>query len=256
MAEPKSLTNTKDLLIELVKTDFKLRYNGSFLGFLWVLLKPFLLFLVLFLVFSYLFHTERNYGLSLLAGLLIFYYFSEATNRGLTTMLDKANIILKVNFRREVAVLAPTINAAINFAIGVVIFFIFWLFHPQPIHLSSLFALYYILLLTILVLGFSFFASILYVQFRDLLSIWEVLLQVIFYITPIIYPLGLLPSFVQRYIFANPLSIIVEGAKAALFGQAAPSVAHVVYVSVFCVGFFVCGYFFFKKRIRKIAEFF
>ena len=113
-----------DLLIEMVKTDFKLRYHGSVLGFIWVLLKPFLLFLILYIIFRYLFaRGDIYFSLRLLLGLIIFSYFSEGTVHGLGALLSKANVILKVNFPRQIVVVASIINSLITLLISFIILY-------------------------------------------------------------------------------------------------------------------------------------
>lgn len=252
-------SNIFDLFFELVRTDFKTRYNNSILGFLWVLLKPLLLFLIIFLVFSYFFKQQiPNYHLNLLLGILLFSYFSEGTVRGLTSIFDKSNVILKVNFPRIIALLASVVNSLINFLAGFIVFLIFWSFSGST-HFSILNFLYFIgliITLTMLILGLSFFTSIIYIKLRDLSSIWEVLLQLTFYATPIIYPLHFIPQSIQRLAFLNPLTSIVTESQSALIYPAPLHYKALISVIISSILLMILGYLFFNKHIRRVAEYF
>src|SRR3989344_5703318 len=108
--------NRWDLFYELVRTDFVMRYHNSVLGFIWVLLRPFLLYLIIVTVFSFLFKShDPNYQLNLLLGLLLYNYFAESTLRGVTSLYDRSSVILKINFPRIVAVYTSVANSFISF---------------------------------------------------------------------------------------------------------------------------------------------
>ncbi len=248
----------KDLLMELVKTDFKMRYQNSALGFVWVLLKPFLLFGVLYLVFSFAFkNQDPHYCLNLLLGLILFHYFSEGTSRGLGALLDKANIILKINFPRHIAVLASVINSAINLLFSLIIFVIFWFFTPTHVTLVGILGFFgFVFILTLIILGFSFFASILYARFRDLGPIWEVLLSVAFYATPILYPISMIPQKFYYLVFANPLAVIIHNSRSLLITGAPVNFQQTLFVTLFALIFFGLGWLFFNRQIKKVAEYF
>lgn len=251
-------SNNWDLFFELVRTDFKVRYNNSILGFLWVLLKPFLIFSIIFLVFSFFFKSQDpNYYLNLLLGILLFSYFSEGTVRGLTSLTDKSNIILKINFPRFIAVLAPIVNSLINFIAGFFVFLIFWITSNAPL---SIFGLVYflglVILLSLFIIGFTLFGSILYIKLRDLYSIWEVALQLLFYATPIIYPLNFIPGSLQRLILLNPLATIIIEGRSALINPTPTHYKALIYSIIITAILIILGYLFFKKNIRRVAEYF
>lgn len=246
-----------DLLWQMVKTDFKIRYNNSVLGFIWVLLKPFLLFLILYLVFSFLFaRGDAYYSLRLFLGLIIFSYFSEGTMHGLNSLLSKANIILKVNFPRQIVITASIINSFITLLISFVIFIVFWLFNPTPITPLWLLFPVYLLILTVFIIGLSFFFSIIYVRLRDLQNIWEVLLQMLFWGSAIFYPISILPPKLQFLIFFNPVFVVIYQSRQILIDNQMPDLKFLAILAVASAVLFVAGYFFFKKNIKKIAEYF
>lgn len=256
MTKKKFRGNTADLFFELVRTDFILRYHNSILGFIWVLLKPFLFFAILVTVFSLVFKIEdRLYPLNLLLGLLLYSYFSEATLRGVTCLTEKSSIILKVNFPKVIPIFTSVVNSFISFFFGFLVFLGFWFVEKPADLLNSLpyFGLL-ILLLTSLIVGINFFLSIGYIKLKDLLSIWEVVLQLLLYLSPIIYPLSFVPDRYLKIFLLNPLAVIIQQAQEilinghpfdwVLFGQAG-------LVTLFLLG---SGWLFFKNQIKKILD--
>lgn len=248
------------LLWELTKTDLKLRYAGSILGFVWVFLKPFITFTILLLVFSAFFgRHDPFYSLNLLVGLMIFFYFSEGTIQLTDTLLKRANIILRLNFPRIIVIWSSLLSSLINFLASLVFFFILTLIFLRTSYEFDLlgFLLFgvSIFFLSLMIVGFGLFASIVQVKFRDFQQIWTLILQLLLYATPIIYPLVILPAYLQQIVLLNPLTIIVDFARNQLLG--AP-----LTVSLFSVialgGVILCadvlGYYFFKVQIKKIAE--
>lgn len=252
----RSFENKKDLFKELVRTDFQLRYQDSLLGIVWVILKPFLLFLILYTVFSFLFgQKDPNYRLNLLLGIILFNFFAEATNLGMQSLLARANVILKVNFPREIALFSSLTQALISLAFNLIVFAILYVFSPAKINLVGLLVfVFYIVILAVLVSGISLFSSILFVRFRDLSAIWEVCLSILFYGTPIFYPLSIIPVHLQKWFLLNPLAMIVQNSRSALIKNALPPTLQtsvLIFVSLFL---FLLGLVYFRKRVKKVAE--
>lgn len=235
-----------------------MRYKNSVLGVVWVLLKPLLLFLILYGVFSFAFGmNDPYYKLNLFLGLILFNYFSEGTTKGLNSLLDKAHIILKVNFPRHLAVLASVINSTINLFLNLIVFSVFYVFYPRLFSLFGFAQFVGVLfLMFLLVFGLSCFLSVLYVRFRDLGSIWELLMTVMFYATPIFYPLSLIPANIRKMYFLNPLADFVVIARNALVSSTPLGPRQTLYIVGLSVVVAVSGFLFFKLKVKKIAEFF
>lgn len=244
--------------MELVRTDFKLRYHNSILGFFWVLLKPFLIFSVIFTVFSYFFISQDPYyRLNLLLGILVFSYFSEGTIRGLTSLYDKSNIILKVSFPPLVAVLAPVFNSLLNFLFGFLIFSIFFIASDLPISIMQLvFAALLIILFTLFIIGISLFSSILFIRFRDLQSLWEIALQLLFYATLVIYPLTFVPHSILRLILLNPIAVTIVELRSILISPAYIHYKGLGITILLTILLLIFGNMFFNTNVRRIAEYF
>lgn len=246
-----------DLLKEMVRTDFKMRYNGSVLGFLWVLIKPLVIFAILYIVFSFVFSRgDSFFSLRLIIGLIIFTFFAEGTTHGVHALLSKAHIILKVKFPHELVIYSSIINSFITMVVSFLIFVIFWLITPTPITWLWLLIPVYIVILAFLIMGLSFYLSILSVRFRDLLSVWELFIQVLFYGSAVFYPISILPDSIQKYIWFNPLArIIFDFQKIVIDGQLT-NFKPIMIIFFFSLLLFFSGRFYFKKSVVKVAEYY
>lgn len=211
-----------------------MRFFGSALGYLWSLLRPLLLFGILFFVFSEVIGADagvENYGVMLLVGIICFFYFSEVTGSAVTCMVDREALVRKVGFPRVVVPLSVLLVATANLALYLMVLAVFilatgveprwsWLALPLPL-----------LALAALAAGLGMLLSALYVHFRDIRPIWDVLLQALFYATPILYPVTLLAERypeVAKVFMANPLAAIVQELRRLLLGPSNPSVADVL----------------------------
>ncbi len=251
--------NYKELIWVLAKTDFKLRYHGSVLGYLWALLKPLLTFAVLNFVFSSVFNMRSTgadtYSLQLLVSLMLFYFFSEGTSAGMGSLLSKAQLVTKIYVPRWTIILASTINATLIFLMNlVVIAFFFALKGFMPSIPAILMFLTFSVFMYIIILSFALITAPLYVKFRDLAMIWEVLLMIIMYGSPIIYPLSTLPVKYHQFILLNPLAFIIHFNKESLINNHFASFAQYAIFIVIVIGTFILSIFSYRKFIVKVAE--
>lgn len=202
------------LLRELVITDFKLRYQGSFLGYLWSLLRPLAIFLILYIVFVKFLKVGSDvphFPVYLLLGIVIWNYFAEVTNNGVGSIVGRGDVLRKINFPKYVVVLAGSLSALINLGINLLVVAAFMIFagsEPQP--LLFIFVPLLIIELFVFSLSMAFLLSSLFVRFRDINYIWEVIMQGAFYATPILYPLSYVPAFLAPYIILNPIAQIIQ----------------------------------------------
>ncbi|PID52804.1 MAG: hypothetical protein CR972_00100 [Candidatus Moraniibacteriota bacterium] len=252
--------NYRELIWMLAKTDFKLRYQGSILGYVWALLKPLLTFAVLNFVFSSIFNPRNaggveTYSLELLVGLMMFYFFSEGTSAGLNSLVSKAQLVTKIYVPRWTIIIASTINAALVFLtnlIVIVFFFVLKGFMPS-VYAIALFLLFSFFIY-ILILSFSLIAAPLFVKFRDLSMIWDVVLMIVMYASPIIYPLAMLPVTYHQFILLNPLAFIVHFTKESLInGHFADPHQYIGFI-VSVAGGFIFSIFMYNKLIKHVAE--
>lgn len=254
------MSNYLELLSQFISTDFKLRYKNSYLGIVWIILKPLAMFGIIYLIWSNIFKMDESYKMGLLLGIIIMNTFNEAVLNGLTSLIGKAGVILKIRFPREIVVFSAVTIAFIDFMFNMVVFAIFSIF--TPIHVTFLgFVLFLLCIVSIflLTLGLGQFFSIVYIKLRDIHNLMIVILQLIFWMTPVYYTLAMLPERLQRYIKLNPLTLIVTYARKGLINGnevRQEDFLQMGIVLLICFGVFVLGNMFFKRKVSKIAEYF
>lgn len=210
------------LLRELVVTDFKLRYQGSALGYLWSVLKPLFLFAILYIVFDKFLKLGReieNFPIYLLLGVVLWTFFTEATNLGLQSIVSRGDLIRKINFPKYIIVISGTISSLINLTINLGVVLVFALLSNVDLSWESLLIVLLIIELYIFALAIAFFLAALNVKFRDTGYLWEVFMQAAFYATPILYPLQmvLLQSVeAAKFLMLNPVAQIIQDARYVL----------------------------------------
>jgi lipopolysaccharide transport system permease protein len=243
------------LVWTLIRTDFKTRYHGTFGGFVWALLKPLTMFLVLMAVFSYVFASESQYKLDLIIGLFIYEFFQEATKTGLLSLRAKGYLLTKARFPSWIVVVTSTSNAVITLMVFSVVLIAFLALSGRPPAPAAI-GLYvvYLLHLFAIVTGFSLAASVLFMRYRDLNQVWEVVTQAGFFIAPIIYPLTILPERVHVYLYLWPPTPIILFARTVLVGGQVPSaLAHALLTAEAAV-LLVAGLLIYRARAPRVAE--
>jgi ABC-2 type transport system permease protein len=256
----KSHENYRQLVMRLAKTDFKLRYHGSILGYVWAILKPLLMFTILNFVFSSIFNFRNSgtpyYPLELLTGLLMFQFFSEGTMNGMNSLLAKAQLVTKIYVPRWTIVLGSTINALFVYGMNLIVLVIFFfIYKVTPSFPAILMFLVFSTLLYALIVAFSFFTAPLFVRFRDLSMIWEVLLTVLLYASPIVYPLTMMPENIQKIMLLNPLAFIIHFSKQGLINNYFTNGWNFLYLLIGVIGIFTISFLIFRKTEKKIAEY-
>lgn len=221
------------LLKQLVKTDFKIRYQNSALGYLWTLLRPLFVFVILYVVFVKILKTGGDiphFGVYLLLGIVIWNYFVEVTNGSVGAIVSKGDLMRKVNFPRYVIVLAGSFAALINliFNLLVVVFFMFLAkteISPYVVFFPLLIAELFIFSLAV-----GFLLSALYVKFRDIGFIWDVVIQGAFFAVPIMYAFSLVTDksmLAGKILISNPITQLMQDARYMLISTKTETVSTV-----------------------------
>ncbi len=213
-----------ELLWTLARTDFKTRYHGTIGGLAWALLKPFAMFVVLASVFSFVFSADESYRVNLIIGLFLFDFFGEATRTGITSLYLKGFLLAKARFPSWIVVVASIANPLITLAIVVIVMLVFvtaTVGAPSLAHLA-LFA-YYLLLFVTIVVGFSLGTSVLFLIYRDLNQIWDVVVHAGFFIAPVVYPLSIIPERYHLYLYLWPPTPVIEFSRSVLTAGIVPS---------------------------------
>lgn len=258
----------KVLLRELVITDFKLRYQGSVLGYVWSLLKPLMLFAIMYVVFVHFLRFGDgipHFAVGLLLGIVMWTFFLEATNQGMQAIVGRGDLLRKINFPKYILVASATISALINFLLNLAVVFVFMIFDGVQFGWSALLFPATILILYVFSLSLAFFLSAVNVRFRDIGHIWEVLLQALFYATPIIYPLQMVLQYndlAGHLLMLSPIAVLFQNARAQLVGHENVITADQLFSNfiwltlpyLVIVGVVIVSVWYFRKSQAKFAE--
>lgn len=255
--------NILDLIRQLALTDFKIKYQGSIIGYAWSLVKPLAMFGVLYLVFTVFVRIGSgipHYALYLLLGIVLWAYFADATTTSMRAVADKGDMMRKVYFPRIAIIISASISSAITLLLNLIVVFVFIVIARIVPGWNALFFIPLLFELFILCLGLAFILSALYVKYRDVGHIWEVLLQLLFYASAIIYPLNIVPVRFQKFILLNPITQIVQDARYVLVTKDTITAGQILHTPFQLVPYIipfvlvVFGFFYFEKAAKNFAE--
>jgi ABC-2 type transport system permease protein len=260
------------LTFTLARTEFKLRFYGSVLGYVWTLVRPLLLFGVLWVFFTKVGHVnngtrpgEKFYGAQLLGSIVLFTFFAEATTGAVRSVVDRENLVRKIHFPRLVIPISVVLLALFNLGLNLIVVAIFALSAGVQPMLSWLELPLIVGALIAFSTGMAMLLSALFVHFRDIHPIWEVISQILFYASPVIISIQtvtdkLSHAMLHLYML-NPLAVIFQQFRHAMITNATPSAGEVlgswtalfgalaIVVAIFAVGFAV-----FNRAAAQIAE--
>ncbi len=254
--------NYWELIKELSFTDFKLKYERSILGYFWSLGKPLAYFMVLYVVFTSVFKlgdSIPHYPIYLLLGVVTFGFWAEATSAAMQSITSKGDLIRKVYFPRIILVISSTFTALLTFVLNMFAVFVFAIINGVNFNFGVLFILLYIFELYLFILGVGLALSSIFVKFRDLGHIWEVLNQILFYATPIIYPLSLVPIKYAKFQMLSPLAQVISDMRIILIGEGATLTTNDFWCfswlpMIIVLITFIIGYIIFNKMSNSFAE--
>ena len=253
------------LSLTLAVTEFKLRFFGSVLGYLWQLVRPLMLFGVLYFVFTEFVRIGEavpHYPVLLLANIVLYTFFSDGTG-AVSSMVEHEALVRKIQFPRMAVPVSVVLTAGFNLVLNTLVVLGFALASGVEPRWSWLQAPLLIGILAIFVVGLAMLLSALYVRFRDVKPIWEVLLQVAFYATPIIYAVETIgvSERVQEAIMLNPLAMILQQFRYAVIDPTAPSagaaaggVEMLLIPISLLFGLAALGYWYFNREAPNMAE--
>lgn len=253
------------LLAELVRTDFKLRYQGSILGYAWSLLRPLLMFLILYVVFVKFLRLGADvphFPIYLLLGIVLWTFFADMTSQSLGSIVERGDLIRKIRIPRWIIVLSASISALISLGFNLLVVMVFLVINGVDLSWHSPLFLISILQIYIIGLGVSLILAAAFVKYRDVSYIWEVVLQAGFYVTPILFPLTIITNvFYQKVLLINPIAQSIQDARfflvtdqtvtmRSLFG----GVEIYIFPTLVTVFLLVVGVLYFKKEAKSFAE--
>jgi ABC-2 type transport system permease protein len=210
------------ILRVIAAVDFKLKYAGSVLGYVWSVIKPLALFTMLYLVFAKIFRLgeiSQYYPLALLTGIVLYTFFADATNLAMSSIVARESLLRKMSFPRLIIPTSVTLGSAITFGVNLVVVGVFIAWNQIPPRPNWVLLVPLLLQLYVFTLGVSLVLATLFVRFRDIGQVWELATQLLLYATPIIYPVGFLPEWARTIAFLSPITQILQDVRALVLYQ-------------------------------------
>jgi ABC-2 type transport system permease protein len=252
----------------LAVTEFKLRFFGSVLGYAWQVMRPLLLFGVLYLLFTQVIDVGNDvpyYGVALLLGLVLYTFLSEATGVAVGSIVERENLVRKIQFPRLAVPMSVVLTALFNLGLNLCVVAVFLLASGGSVRWSWLELIPLLALLVILAAGLAMLLSALFVRARDIKPIWDVVLQVLFYASPIFYAIETVqqtaPTWVAKVLMLNPFAAILQQARHAVidpqYDTAAQAIGpdwRLIIPLGIIFGLFALGYLVFRRAAPRLAE--
>ena len=246
----------KYLLYNLIERDIKVKYRRSILGLFWSILNPLLTMLILTFVFANLFRFQvKNFGLYVILGLTMFNFMSEATNASMTSMLSAGSLIKKVYIPKYIFPLEKSLFAFVNLLFSMIAVIVVVIYSGVSLKLTALLFPIPLIYLLVFSTGLGFILAAMAVFFRDILHLYGVLLTAWMYLTPIIYPISILPNFMKKLMLFNPLYHYIEYFRNLIVDGTIPGIQE----NLICIGFasitIICGLLIFKAKQDRFILF-
>jgi ABC-2 type transport system permease protein len=250
----------------LALTDWKLRFYGSVLGYLWQLVRPFAFFGVIYVVFTQIVDLGdeiKNYGVYILFSLVLFNFFAEVTNGCVRSLVSRENLLRKISFPRLAIPMSITLTGLFNLGGTLVAVFAFAVGSGVYPDFGWLELVPLVLLLALLASGVGMLLSVLFVRYRDVEPIWEVVTQILFYASPVLYTTTLVHPCCRSEYTAQPLAAIMAEMRHAVIDSTAPDIAtalgggaaRVLIPMTVILGAFALGLWAFNREAPRIAEY-
>ncbi len=252
----KELWQYREMISSLVKRDLKSRYKGSVLGFFWMFLNPLLQLCVYTIVFSTIMRMDiEKFYLFLFVALVPWLFFSTCLSAGTTVVFSQQDMVKKIYFPREVLPIAFTISQFVNMLLSFIVIFAVVFISRVQLNLVALLYLPLIMIIEfILALGITFLVSALNVYFRDLSHILGILSMAWMYMTPVVYPVEMVPDYLLKLFYFNPMTSIIIAYRDILYYGQAPKMSTLLNAMVLGVLVLVIGKITFSRLQRKFAE--
>ena len=242
------------LMSQMISRDFKVKYKRSVLGVLWSLLQPLLMMSVMALVFSQMFRFNMegvNYLVYLMSGLIMFNYFSEASNNAMGSIVSNFQLMTKVYIPKYIFPLSKCLFFGINFLLSLIPLFLIVLITGAPISFNYLLLPYAFICMLLFTIGIGFVLSTISVFLRDMFYIYSIILTIWQYFTPIFYDISMLPMYLQKLFKFNPLYQFVTFVRTILLDAKCPGLDSFLWCGISAIVMFVIGCIVFKKNQDK-----
>ena len=244
----------RELIKSLTITELKNRYQNTSLGFIWSILSPFLLALVLYFVFRKVFAQEEDFAINLLVGIMAWRFFANGATSSLYSIVGKPSLVTKIYIPRQILVLSNVLSQLISSLLEFLILLpiIFILLGHIPVTLLLLPVIHFLFFWFIF--GAGLFLSAVYVYFRDANQIWEILVFMLFFCSPIIYPMHMVGDYLMPYYMLNPVTAAILIYRDLMINGNLPSFSNLIVVIGFGTAAFLAGSLIFNRLQRRFAE--
>lgn len=245
------------LIKHLAKRELTVRYKQSFLGFVWVIINPFMQMLIMSFVFSYVFKFNMPgvpYPIFMYAGLLPWIFFTGCINSSMSALVDGAGLIKKIYFPREILIIATILAKSFDFALSLIVFFLLMWFYQIPITWHIIFFIPIFIIQTLLIFGLGMILSVLNLFYRDIQYLVTLMLTLLFYLTPVLYQTESFPEKFRWIFKFNPMSVFINAYRQILLAHDVPKWGSLGIGVVISLVIFVIAYRFFKKAEGTFAD--
>ncbi|MBU3968014.1 MAG: ABC transporter permease [Euryarchaeota archaeon] len=245
----------KELIKNLVISDLKTKYSSSVLGFAWSMLNPLMMMIVLYFVFNSVFKmTQEHFALYILIGLTGWRFFAFGTTMAMYSIVGKASLVTKIYIPREILTFSSVISALISSLLEFLVLIpLMFILGVSPTIYIVFFPVLHILFFLI-IYGIALALASLFVFYRDINQIWDVLIQMGFFLSPIVYPLSLIPEKYLFYYMLNPITRMIEMYRDVLLYGKLPGLMDIGIVLIFGIVLFLFGSWLFRKLSPRFAE--
>ncbi len=249
-----NLWSKRSLVYHFAKLNIKIRFKGTYLGFLWAAIEPTLTFLLLWVVFTNIREREENFAVYLITGLIIYHIFARGTFTGLTSIQSHLGIIKAFKMRGEFFPVSAGLTTFLLMLVEIVIFFsILIAFQYIPTWTVVAYPLVILLLIT-LILGISYFLSIIFIFFKDIQLAWGIIIHAFFFMSPIFWYLEGSGEFLRTIHLVNPIGQIIELSHHLIIYGTIPPLMDWIHTTVFIVAIFFAGFAVFQLLEKKVVE--
>lgn len=251
----KELITYRQMLKTLVQSNLRTRYKGSVFGFLWTFINPLIMLLIYGVVFSNIMRIDmENYYLFIFIGILPWMYFLSSIQAGVASIVSNSNLVKKIYFPREVLPLSIVLGSLVNYLLSLIILFAALIILDVKIAITIAYFPLILLIQTVLTIGLTFFVSAINVYFRDLEHMLGLLLSALFYVTPIIYPVSMVPEKLRYLFILNPLNPIISSYQDIFYYHRSPNLVSLGFVSIAAVFALIIGWYVFRILNKRFAE--
>lgn len=251
----KDLYQYRELLKTNVQKEIRGKYKGAWLGIIWSFLNPLLMLLVYSLVFPYIMRVQiPNYTMFLMTALMPWNFFTQTVANSSFAVIASGSILKKVYFPREILPISVVLSNVVNFLITFIIIIVFLILSGVGLSWTILLFPLVLIVQTILMFGIAFILSSITVYARDVEHIVNVIVMALFYGTPIVYTIDMLPAHFQTLLKLNPMTSIIGAYRDVLFYQKLPDFASLGIVAIISVIIMVFGLWLFRKLQRNFVE--